>query len=523
MRLPQLRRASLWFLPLLAAAVALAQTPPPPDIDSWVLRAMKEFEVPGVAVGILKDGQVVHAKGYGVRKLGAPEPVDERTLFGIASNTKAFTAAALAMLVDEGKLAWDDPVEKHLPAFRLYDPYVTRELTVRDLLCHRSGLGLGAGDLLFWPDTLVSREEVLAAARYIRPASSFRSRYAYNNLMFVVAGQVVAAASGKSWDQFVRERIFEPLGMRETTIAAGAPAGANLATPHSRGWRLQGALAAIQPTRDETWAAAAGIRSSVAELASWVQAQLDGGRYAGKRLWSEAAAREMWSPQTIIPIGPLPPALKSTQPNFSAYGLGWNLRDYQGRKVVSHGGGLTGMITSVLLVPQEKLGILVFTNQEEGGACSAIAYHILDHYLKLTPLDWIEAFHSARRETLARAAAAEKKQAEARARGTRPSLGPEGYAAEYSDAWYGKAVIRQENGHLVLSMARTPAMVGELEHWHHDTFLVRWRDNTIPDALATFWLGRDGKVDRMTMAAASTLADFSFDYHDLLFRPTRKK
>jgi CubicO group peptidase (beta-lactamase class C family) len=246
---------------LLIARLAAAQ---PADLDAWVERSMKTFDVPGVAIGIVKDGKVVVARGYGVRKLGEPARVDEHTLFGIASNTKAFTAAAVGILVDEGKVSWDDPVQKHLPSFQLYDPYVSRELTVRDLLSHRSGLGLGAGDLLFWPDTDVTRAQVLAGARFIRPASSLRSWYAYNNLAFVVAGEVVHAASGREWDDFVRERIFAPLGMTETRIS-GWP-GSNVAVPHSRGWRLEGTLTPIPPTQDRTWAAAAGIRAGAGDL-----------------------------------------------------------------------------------------------------------------------------------------------------------------------------------------------------------------------------------------------------------------
>ncbi len=509
---------------LLLCAAALAQTAPPADLDAWVSRAMQEFEVPGVAVGVVKDGGVVLARGYGVRKLGEPATVDAHTLFGIASNTKAFTAAALAMLVDEGKVSWDDPVQKHLPSFQLHDPFVTRELTVRDLLCHRSGLGLGAGDLLFWPDTDVTREQVVAAARWIRPASSFRSRYAYNNLMFVVAGQVVAAVSGKSWDDFVRERIFAPIGMTETRIAVnGDSPGDNFAAPHSRGWRLEGTLTPIPPTQDRTWAAAAGIRSSVTDLSKWVLAHLNGGKVNGKPLWSEAAAREMWSAQTVIPISePREEALKAAKPNFSAYGLGWSLRDYHGRKVISHGGALTGMVSTVVMAPSEKLGIIVLTNQEESGAFSAIVNHILDHYLSLPRTDWIAAYKASRKRTLARAAEAEAKQARERSADSKPSLALSLYAGDYRDSWYGNAVVTLEDGRLVLKMSRTPAMVADLEHWHYDTFLARWRDKTVPDAFVTFALNVEGKVGQVTMKAVSPLADFSFDYDDLLFTPVPK-
>jgi CubicO group peptidase (beta-lactamase class C family) len=450
--------------------------------------------------------------------------VDEHTLFGIASNSKAFTAAAVAILVDEGKLAWDDPVQKHLPGFQFWDPYVTREMTVRDLLCHRSGLGLGAGDLLFWPDTDVTRDQVVAAARFIRPASSFRSRYAYNNLMFVVAGQVVAAVSGKPWDEFIRERIFAPLHMSESAITtARFKAGDNVAAPHSRGWRLEGTLTPIPPTRDDTWAAAAGIKSSVTDLSKWVIAQLNAGKIdEGKRLFSQAASNEMWSAQINLPIRGAAGPLAATRPNFSACGLGWNLRDYKGRKIVSHGGALTGMVTTVMMVPEEKLGIVILTNQEESGAFSAIAYHILDHYLGIPAMDWIEAFDTSRKESRKRANDAEKKLEQSRAASSKPSLDLAKYAGEYADAWYGKAVIAAENGRLVLRMSRTPAMVADLAHFQHDTFKALWRDKTVPDAFVTFALDYRGEIEQMKLAAVSSLADFSFDYQDLLFRPAAK-
>ena len=511
------------FLLCLFPLAALAQAPPA-DLDAWVARAMTTFNVPGVAVAIVKDGQVVHAKGYGVRRLGDPAPVDDRTLFGIASNSKAFTAAALAILVDEKKLAWDDPVSQHIPSFQMYDPYVSRELTVRDTLSHRSGLGLGAGDLLFWPDTNVSRNEVVAAARFIRPASSFRSRYAYNNLMFVVAGQVIAAVSGMSWDDFIRQRILSPLGMDSTRISnVGLSPADNVASPHSAGWRLQGELKPIPPTRDDTWAAAAGIKSNLRDLAKWVSVQLARGKIDDtRRLFSESVANDMWQVTTPNRVTNPPAPLAGIKPNFAGYGLGWELRDYRGRTIVSHTGGLTGMVTLVRLIPSEQLGIVVLTNQEEGGAFNAIAYHIVDAYLGAPPTDWIAAYRQVRDDRLKKANDEEQKQAAARNRDSRPSLPLEAYAGEYVDTWYGGTSLAAENGRLVLRMARTPAAVADLEHWQYNTFKAVFRDPTIPDAFVTFALDETGKIETMRMVATSELADFSFDYHDLLFRPVPK-
>lgn len=496
----------------------------PADLDAWVARTQQQFEVPGIAIAIVKDGQTVVAKGYGVRVLGKPGEVNAHTLFGIASNSKAFTTAALAMLVDEGKLSWDDPVQKHLPQFQMADPYVTREVTIRDLLSHRTGMGLGAGDLLYWPDTTFTREQVIRAARHLPMDSSFRSRYAYNNLGYVVAGEVVAAVSGKRWEDFVRERILQPLGMAETRITSAGldPERDNVTVPHSRGWRLEGELKPVKPTRDEVWAAAAGLKSNVTDLARWVTLQLNQGKLAdGTVIFSERQAREMWTPQIALRVAEPHAALATTKANFAAYGLGWNLRDYKGRKIVSHSGGLTGMVSLTLMVPEEKLGIVVLTNQEEGGAFQAIAYHILDHYLATEPRDWIRAYSESTADRRKKDNAEEAKTLAARVAGTAPSLSLNGYAGEYADAWYGPANLAVQGDRLYLRFGGTPDMHGPLEHFHHDTFIVRWADPTIPDAFVHFDLATNGEVEGFRMKATSPLADFSFDYHDLHFRPAK--
>ena len=364
----------------------------PPDLDGFVARTLREFEVPGLALAIVKDGQPLLLKGYGVRRLGAPAPVTPQTLFGIASNTKAFTAAALAMLVDEGKLSWDDPVTKHLPAFQLFDPYVTREMTVRDLLTHRSGLGLGAGDLMFFPPSTFTRDEIVEQLRYIKPATSFRSKYAYDNCLYLVAGQIIPAVTGKSWDDFVKARIFTPLGMTTSNTSVSAlAADGDVATPHSL---VDKVVTPVAPHSLDNNAPAGGINSSVAEMSRWVIAQLDGGVYHDaegheQRLFSLAQGKEMWTAQTLLPISDPPKELAARARASAAYGLGWGLRDYRGRKLVSHTGGLLGMVSQVMLVPEEKLGIVVLTNQEQGAAFRAVTWRLLDHFLGAPPFDWV--------------------------------------------------------------------------------------------------------------------------------------
>jgi len=512
---------------LMAPLSVLSQTGSLQDLDSYVERTRQEFEAPGIAVAVVKDGQVVLAKGYGVRRLGDPTPVDAQTLFGIASNTKAFTAAALAILVDEGKISWDDPVTKHLPSFQMYDPYVTREMTIRDLLVHRSGLGLGAGDLLYWPHSTYTREEIVSRLRYIKPATSFRSRYAYDNILYLVAGQVIQAVTGKSWDDFVKDRIFIPLGMTSTNTSVSAfKPGDDVATPHAR---VNGKAQPIEYNNFDNNAPAGAINSCVADMAKWIIVQLNSGLIAhsasgDQRLFSERQSQQMWSPQTIIPISDPPPPLAALRPNFAAYGLGWGLADYRGKKIVSHTGGLAGLVSRVTMVPDLKLGIVVLTNQEVGGVFQAITYHILDAYLGAPPTDWVSAYHTVLQTGETRAKEAENKQKTARAADSKPSLALEKYAGQYNDPWYGTVALSMQEGKLVMSFDHTQALVGELEHWQYDTFIARWRDRSLAaDAFVTFSLKPDGTIDQMKMAPVSPLTDFSFDFQDLLFSPVAQE
>ncbi|MGA9626641.1 MAG: serine hydrolase [Bryobacteraceae bacterium] len=502
---------------LIGLLVAAAVCPAQDYVDRVVARARHEFDVPGIAVAIVKDGNVVLAKGYGVRKLGEPAPVTAHSLFRIASNTKAFTAAALAMLVDEGKLRWDDAVIQHMPAFQMYDPYVTREITVRDLLVHRSGLGLGAGDLMFFPPTDLSREEIIRRLRFVKPATSFRSRYAYDNLLYLVAGQLIPAITGKSWDSFVKERIFTPLGMTSTNTSTPAlKAASDVAIPHSK---ASGKLEPLPHEDVDNNAPAGAINSCVADLAKWVTVELNRGDMGSARLFSKAQSKEMWSPQTIIPIG-APGALGALAPNFSAYGLGWRLNDYRGKKIVSHTGGLAGYVSRVTMVPDLKLGVVVLTNQEAEGAFQAVTYTILDRYLGAPETDWVAPFLAQARQGDAGAEETVKKAAAKRDPNSRPSLPLAGYAGRYRDAWYGDVAIEDHGGKLTISFTHTRQLTGDLEHWQYDTFVACWRDRSLAaDAYVTFSLKPDGSVDKMKMAPVSPATDFSFDFQDLLLKP----
>lgn len=513
-------RCGVWpFLLLVYSSSLLSAQSSPPDLDKYVASSMKTFDVPGMAVAIVKDGKILVAKGYGVRKLGEPTPVDEYTMFGIGSNTKAFTTAALATLVDEGKLSWDDPVYQRLPGFVMYDPYVSHEMTIRDLLTHRSGMGLGEGDLLFWPHTTYSRAEVIYKLRFMKPQSSFRSHYAYDNLLYMTAGQIIPAVTGTTWDDYVRQRIFVPLGMDHTNVSTTAfKPGDNYAYPHSR---VDGKLQVI-PFEDLDNAGPAGaINSGAADMAKWVQLQLNRGKFVNRdgRLFTEQRSREMWSAHTILPIGDPPAPLAGLRANFADYALGWGLRDYHGRKLVGHTGGVGGFVSRVMLVPEENLGVVVLTNAEEGGAFDSILYHVLDYYFQLPPTDWVAAFKAVKDQEEKEAAETMQKAAASRDANSKPSLPLEKYAGVYNDAWYGPITIRMENGGLVMSFDHTPAMIGDLQHWQYDTFKAHWRTRTIEDAFVTFSLNPDGSVESAKMAAVSPLADFSFDYQDLLLKP----
>lgn len=487
--------------------------------DALVEKARKTFDVPGIAVAVVKDGQVVFAKGFGVRKLGDSRPVTANTLFGIASNTKAFTSASLAMLVDEKKVHWDDRVIDYLPWFQMSDAYVSREMRVRDLLVHRSGLALGAGDLMFFPASDLSSDEIVKRLRYVPLATSFRSAYAYDNVLYLVAGKLIETVSGKTWAAFIKERIFSPLGMEasKTSIRDITPRD-DFAEPHAH---VDGVVTAIRPDVLDNNAPAGAIQSSVADMSKWVAMQLNAGEIpGGKRLFSTAQSKEMWSAITPIPIGDPPPALAALKANFSAYGLGWGLRDYRGYKLVSHTGGLSGMVSQVMLAPELKLGVIVLTNQESSGAFSSITMSILDQYMKAPATDWVAAYEAVTQLREKSAAEVVKKAAATRNAASKPSLPPAGYTGRYRDPWYGDITVKEENGKLVMRFTHSPDLTGTLEHWQYDTFIARWKNRAMDaDAYVTFSLKPDGSVDQIKMAAVSPLTDFSFDFHHLVLKP----
>ncbi|WP_226019038.1 serine hydrolase [Novosphingobium sp. FKTRR1] len=510
---------------VLLALASTAKADPPADIDATVQQLMANDGVPGMAVGIVEGGKTVLAKGYGVRELGKPAPVDARTLFQIGSTTKAFTSAALALLAEQGKLGWDDRVVDHLPEFQMADPYVTREFTLRDLLTHRSGLGLGAGDLTFMNHADFTRAEVVKALRWLKPQTSFRSQFAYDNVLYAVAGVVIERDSGKVWEYFVRDRLLRPIGMFDsTTDEAARYLNADRAQGHARlgpPFRGEGAQSVLDEKQGlgASVFPAGGIMSSATDMSRWIAVQLAHGQLAdGKsRLWSEASAAEMWKPVTLIPPRSGPKPLAAPPPQFQEYALGWFLWDYKGHKIIEHAGGTPGFLTEVVLIPQKNTGFVIMQNSEDL-AFKALMYTLLDHYLDLPKTDWGKAYLDAGnlRKAAAKTALA---TAEKPARIVPQTLDAASLVGQFKDNWYGAMDVQSDQSGLVLTMRKTPGMHAVLKRINGDMYLARWIDPAIEPANVTFVAGEDGKVAHVTMNAASPLADFSYDYQDLDFTP----
>ena len=490
------------------------------QIDSVTELVLKTFNVPGIAVAVVKDGKLIHAKGYGIANLKTGQKVNEHTQFGVASNSKAFTTAALGMLVDEGKLKWDDKVTDYIPDFKMYNPYVTEDFTIRDLLTHRSGLGLGAGDLMMFPDgSNFTKLDIIHNLRYLKQVSSFRSKYDYDNNLYIVAGEVIAKASGMSWEDFVEQKIMKPLGMTETAASIyRLKDRSNTIRPHAP---VNGKVETIDIDWSETANAAGGIWSNVTDMSKWITLQMNHGKYGDKlqyQLFSDEVHEEMWAPQTIQPV-------KTTAPyntHFSTYGLGWGLSDVKGYKQVTHTGGLAGIVTQVMLFPEINLGIIVFTNQQVGAAFSAISSTIKDSYIGVSGYDWVKILHDrvAAGEVNAQKIMSEvNKGIDEKIKSSGGKFLVDPYIGVYKDAWFGDIEISIKNGKPWLASKRSPRLNGELFPYKGNTLIVRWTDRSLDaDAYVIFSTDMEGKPSGIKMNAISPLTDFSFDFQDLDFK-----
>jgi CubicO group peptidase (beta-lactamase class C family) len=478
-------RLAVILLALQAVPVS-AQPDPLAALPQWLDRALRDWEVPGLALAVVRGDSVIYARGFGVREVGKPDRVDERTLFAIGSASKAFTAAAVGVLVDEGKVRWDDKVTEHLPSFRLFDSYVTREMTLRDLLTHRSGLA--RGDQV-WYGGAYDRAEIVRRVRHLQPSWSFRSTFGYQNIMYLTAGEVIETRSGGTWDAFIKDRFFVPLGMSESSTSTNELRGKpNVATPHAK---LDGAVRRVAWRNIDNVAPAGSINSNVFEMAQWVRLHLSDGKIGERRVFSDSVAREVRTPQMPIRAeGPW--AIMAPDANFLAYGLGWFMHDHAGHRIVHHGGNIDGNSALVAFIPEEKLGLVILTNMNSTSLPSAVAHHVFDALLGIpVERDWSERILEARRRLDAQAEVQRRQLDSAHVKGTSPSLALDAYAGTYSDSLYGDATVALEGGKLVLSYQS--AYTGDLTHWHYDTFQVKWRDAIMGTALVTFTLDERGR------------------------------
>lgn len=512
-----------------AALPATALAAPPKGFEARVEALRRATGVPGMGIAIVENGVPVLVKGFGEKRIGSGDPVTEHTIFPTGSTGKAFTAAALAVLVDQGKIGWDDRVIDHLPDFRMWDSWVTREITIRDLLVHRSGLALGAGDLLFVPRSDTPRAEAVRRLRYLKPVTSFRSAYAYDNVLYMVAGQLIEAVSGQPWEGFVRDKVLKPAGMLDSTADDDDRfARTDRAQPHAR---MNGGLrgAGDQELLDEhdglgrNAAPAGGLAVSPNDMAKWLQIQLGQGRLPqGGQLFSTAQASQMWKPVTPMPVASEPAALKATQAQFMNYALGWVVSDYRGTKIVQHSGAVFGFQTIVALIPEKNVGLAIEINSEDGEILRGLMFELLDHYLGQPASDWPAKFAAVKKQRVtAGLAASKEKTAKPAIRG--PSLPTSGYVGTYNDPWYGDIAVTSDQRGLRIDFKSTPRMSGRLDHFQYDSFITRFDDRTIEPAYVTFNLDAEGKIERVTMKAASPIADFSYDYHDLLFTPVKAR
>lgn len=493
----------------------------PPGLDAYVKRVLHSFNVPGMAIGIVKDGCVVLQRGYGVRNLEDSAPVDADTMFAIASNTKAFTAASLEILADRHKISMDAPVIKYLPWFRMSSGYVTNFMRVRDLLPHYSGLPDGqTTDLLFTPGSTYTSKEVAEHLATVPLSHSFREHTTYDNILYGVAALVIEKASGEPYAEFLQKNIFTPLGMRDTRfnyhfiksddkdVATGyVPVGDPFAAP-------QGTLKAAYRMSWRNNSGAAGIYSSIRDMNKWILAQLDDGSYqeggVTKRLFTEQSHRRMWTMQSVLVpdkdeqyITDRVPALRAIEPDYQGFAEGWRVAQYHRYKMVGHTGGWPGFVSRVTMIPDLRLGIVVLTNQRSGGAFDSVTNHILDYYMGVGGPDWVKVYLDADRVRQARARVKWKRFEEARVAASGPSLPVSAYAGDYN-SWYGDVKIASaKGGPLTITFSHTPDLVGRLTHWSHDTFAVTWDDTLLrSDAFITFHLSADGKIDDAVMSSS---------------------
>ena len=483
------------FMAVLLNVPAFA-APPLVDLDAYVRQTMQQWQVPGMAVAVVKDGKVVLARGYGVRELGKPGKVDADTLFDIGSNTKSFTAAALGTLVSAGKLGWDAHVVDHISDFRLRSPYVTQELTLRDLLSHRSGYC--DPDMWYTSDA----SDVIRRMRYQKPDYAFRAHFCYNNIMYLTAARFIPAVTGESWDHYVATNLFKPLAMNRTvTTDAEVAASSDVAAPHGM---VDGKPAVIRrywAHNMDLMSAVGGINSSANDMSHWLLMLLADGNYNGRTVLDKAIVTAMETPQIPVPTDSgVGREIKAWMPGGDSYsyGLGLLMNEYAGHKLVWHAGDIDGMASAMVMVPDQQLGVVVLTNMTESGSRFGVVMHILQQYLQQPADDVGATLFAQTQKAEAAAKLAEKKLAATRKPDSRSPLPLVDYAGKYADSYNGAADVTLENGHLVLRLDN-PDFVGDLRHWHDDTFRVSWRYRYYGDSYVSFGQDLSGVVDKLSL------------------------
>ncbi|MGD9590145.1 MAG: serine hydrolase [Pyrinomonadaceae bacterium] len=492
------RKINLSIQVLLFAAAAFAQNSVD-TFDRYAEAARAEWKVPGMAITIVHDGKVVLAKGYGVREAGKNVPVDADTIFGAMSTTKAMTAVTMAMLVDEGKISWDDKVVKHLPDFRVADPYITAEMRIRDLFTHTGGMG-NADFLWGWTPEL-SESEILDRMQYARPAYPFRGGYTYQNIMYLVAGQVIEKVSGMPWERFVTERLFIPLGMRNTFATHGATSGyQNRSSSH---YEVEGKTIVIPESTADPIAPAGSVWSTANDIAKWVDFMLGNTIVNGKQLLKPESYQMLLRPQIVVPPGQFYPTVALTKPHWTTYSMGWFQHDYRGEMVNFHTGSLAGRTAIVGLIPDKKFGIYIFGNTDHAEVRHALMYRAFDTFVfGGSGRDWSKEM----KVLYDGIAEQSKRQADARlarrAANTQPSRPLASYAGRYTDPLYGDMNVTLVDGKLRLTIGKG-ARSAELEHWHYDTFQTKWQESWRGRGLVSFQLNpATGEIDSITVGGA---------------------
>ena len=493
---------------ILYISIALAQSTTPAfvqdSLNSYVERALREWQVPGLSIAIVKDGQVI-LRGYGVKEMGKNDKVDENTLFMIGSNTKAMTATALALLQEQKKLSLDDKVVKWLPDFKLKDPWVTKELNIRDLLCHRIGMETFQGDFMYWTSSL-SDKQVTEKFGKLTPMYSFRSKWGYTNAAFGVGGQVIAAVSGKSWSESLTENIFKPLGMDRTIALSKDIANAtNKATAHTFDHEKQ--LITIPYCDIDNIAPAGSVSSSASDMSKWVMMLLNNGKVADKTIIPFNAINQTRIPHSILGNGGHP----FNKVNFALYGLGWMLEDYNSKRMVSHTGGVNGFVTSVTLIPEEKLGVVILTNTDQNSLYEAIKYEIIDAYLKLPYRNYSGAFAQNHNMQLNQEKSAWKKKFDTVAMHNATALPLSAFAGQYTHEVYGWLKIAAANDHLTMTFQHHPKLQGKLEPLGGNRFLCTYNDPVFGRKVLAFTIA-DNKVKSMTLRVADFVEFTSYEF-----------